>query len=92
MNSHFTIFENKKESYKKLYPDHVVLLNSCVFGEKSGKLWCGDVDLTVDYDSLVSISEKLNESLYVLHNSDTQAEGDEIANRAIAKIKTKKYA
>jgi hypothetical protein len=78
-----------KTLYKKLYPDHVVISDASVVGEKSGTLWSGDIDLTTDYDSLSKISEELNESLYVLHNGDLSSSLERIKEMSIAKITSK---
>ena len=62
--------------------------------KKSGKIWYGDVDITMEFDNLKSIADELKEDLYILYESDARFEHENAGfnfwkSRAVAVIKTK---
>ena len=67
-----------KSFYRQEHPDHVVIFNANVFTESSGKVWWGDLDLTLDGDTLSSIAKEIGESLYVLYESDGRFENENL--------------
>lgn len=75
-----------KSRYREEYPDHVVVFNANVFTESSGKVWHGDLDLTLDGDVLKSIAKEIGEPLYVLYEMDGRFENE---NLEFEKVKEK---
>lgn len=82
-----TVFENKlgvegrmisgsKSWYHSYYPKNLVLFNSNIFVEGKGKVWYGDIDLTLDRDKLIEIANELGYTLYVLRELDGRFEND----------------
>lgn len=66
------IISGSKSGYLNKYPSHLVIFNANVIGEKSGKIWWGDLDINKDSKNLKKISKELEEKLYVLRESDAR--------------------
>lgn len=67
---------NSKSGYSKSHPTNVPVFNGNVITEKLGKIWFGDLDLTIDGDSLKSLSVTLGEKIYVLREHDARFENE----------------
>jgi len=88
------MLSGSKTMYHKQYPDNTVVFNSNIITKKSGKIWYGDVDITMEFDNLKSIADELKEDLYILYESDARFEHENAGfnfwkSRAVAVIKTK---
>ena len=59
-----------KSIYRKEYPKDLAIFNANVFMKDVGKVWYGDLNLTVDYVILKSIANSLDTTLYVLWEMD----------------------
>jgi len=70
-----------KTGYCKMYPKNKVIFNANVI-TTSGKVWYGDLDLTVSEEVLKKISAEIGEPLYVLYEMDARfgTEERDIAN------------
>lgn len=66
-----------KSGYRDKYPDHNVWFNANVFTLEDGKIWYGDLDLTLDESKLKEISNILGKKLYVLYEMDGRFENEE---------------
>jgi len=58
-----------KVSYFNDFPDNVVVFNANVC-TKAGKIWYGDLDVTVDWAKLQALALALGEKVYVLREAD----------------------
>lgn len=67
-----------KSLYSKNHPKNIIYYNANIFTEKYGKIWYGDLDLTLDIKSLENISKELNEKLYVLREMDGRFENENL--------------
>jgi hypothetical protein len=58
-----------KSGYSKERPDHVPVFNGnvCLVG---GKVWWGDLDLTLDEPKLVDLARRVGQTVYVLYEGD----------------------
>lgn len=65
-----------KSGYMKRFPENLVLFNSNVCVE-SGKIWYGDLDVTLSFDSLSDLAKELDETVYVLTEKDGRFEYEE---------------
>jgi hypothetical protein len=65
-----------KSGYNKNYPANVAVFNSNVVTEKLGKIWFGDIDLTLDGDKLKALAETLGEKVYVLREMAARFENE----------------
>jgi hypothetical protein len=59
-----------KTGYGSQYPDDLIIFNANVLIKDMGKVWYGDLNLTQDYMILKSIADALDNTLYVLWESD----------------------
>jgi len=73
-----------KSSYKNKYPDHEVYFNANIF-TLSGKIWWGDVDVTLDQEKLERIAEEMGMKLFVLREMDGRFENEDISEIEIMK-------
>lgn len=78
-----------KSGYRKRHPESVVIFNANIVTSK-GKVWYGDLDLTLDYKKLQKVSRELEEPLYVLQEFacrfDTEIEDVEVLKSRAAYI------
>lgn len=63
-----------KSAYREANPKNVVYFNANIISLKEGKVWYGDVDLTLEGNKLKELSVELNETLYVLREMDCRFE------------------
>lgn len=59
-----------KGDYVQKNPHSVVAFNGNIISLTHGKVWWGDIDLTLDGYKIKTISENIGETLYVLKESD----------------------
>ena len=64
------IMSFSKSFYYKEFPTHQIVFNSVVFTKEDGKVWQGDLDLTLDGDTLKKIAEEIGKTLYVVREMD----------------------
>jgi hypothetical protein len=75
-----------KSRYFLEHPDHVVVFNAVIFTRTGGKIWYGDLDVTVDGDALKVMAADVGEELYVLRERDGRQATDPPWDKAVARI------
>jgi hypothetical protein len=73
----------QKWQYSESFPNHLVIFNANVLTKSHGKVWYGDLDVSISHARLKKIAEQAGEPLYVLHES-TARFGEE--NKPIDKL------
>ena len=63
-----------KSDYRLAYPTNVVVFNANVCTRGRGKIWHGDLDLTLDGAELSRLAVDLNEDVLVLRERDARFE------------------
>ena len=58
-----------KLDYSRRYPTHIVVFNGNVCTEE-GKIWFGDIDVTLDKDKLEILADAIGKKIYVLYEMD----------------------
>jgi hypothetical protein len=71
------MISGSKSGYKERFPDHEVIFNANIVTKSRGKIWYGDIDLSIDAADLMGIAKELGESLYVLREMDARFENEE---------------
>jgi hypothetical protein len=71
------IISGSKSYYQEEYPNNVVIFNANIITKKSGKVWYGDIDATLDFDKLKDIADELKEDLYILREMDARFENED---------------
>ena len=59
-----------KSGYSMAHPDHIVVYNANIYTRTRGKVWCGDLDITVDAEALKAMAAEQGEELYVFRERD----------------------
>jgi hypothetical protein len=59
-----------KVQYSQVHPEDLVVFNANIIMSGYGKIWYGDLNLTLDWIALKSIAQSLNTILYILWESD----------------------
>lgn len=62
-----------KPHYDARHPDHVTVFNANICLDH-GKVWWGDLDLTLDEPRLVELAARIGETVHVLHERDGRFE------------------
>ncbi len=70
------LISGSKSFYREKYPDHEVYFNANIIIESKGKIWYGDLDLTIDENKLQEVANILKEPLYVLREMDARFENE----------------
>lgn len=65
-----------KTGYRERHPDHVIVFNANVC-LAAGKLWHGDLDLTVDEPKLVELARCLGETVFVVYEYHGRFENED---------------
>jgi len=58
-----------KSFYRSIHPDNFVIFNSNLIIKEYGKLWWGDLDVTVDGPKLKKIAEQIGTTIYILYET-----------------------
>ncbi len=64
------MISGSKSSYSNSYPDNFVIFNANVCTKEDGKIWYGDLDLTIDEPKLKALAAELQKEIYVLYEKD----------------------
>ena len=65
-----------KSFYCEKHPKNVVLFNANIFDRKLGKIWYGDLDLTLDGKKINEVAKKLETTFYVLKEMNGRFENE----------------
>lgn len=81
------MISHSKSGYINLNPNNVVVFNAnvCV---RSGKIWYGDLDLTISKKNLIDLSSFIGDEIYVLYEMDARFENEDspLINEYVAKF------
>lgn len=69
------MISGSKSGYKDSYPNHLTIFNSNICTEH-GKVWHGDIDLTLSKDILTDLANEIGQDLYVLYEMDARFENE----------------
>jgi hypothetical protein len=61
-----------KAQYCKEHQGELVIFNANILTKTHGKVWYGDVNITLDFDNLKNIADQLGEDLYILMEGDAR--------------------
>ena len=66
------IIEGYKHEYIGKFPNHLISFNANVLSKAHGKIWYGDLDITLAHAKLKRIAEQVGEPLYVLSEHEAR--------------------
>jgi hypothetical protein len=77
---------SSKSAYCSMHPNNLVVFNANVCTLTKGKIWWGDLDITLDTALLLALRNKVGEDLYILYEMDGrfQNETAPLLDRAVA--------
>lgn len=86
------MISGSKSGYRSRYPDSKVVFNGNIIIKSAGKVWWGDIDVTLEEAKLQAVANELKEDLYILYEMDARFGNeekpvDELMSRACAVIK-----
>jgi hypothetical protein len=86
------MISGSKSGYRDRYPNNKVVFNANIVTKSKGKVWHGDLDITLDYDKLQAVANILKEDLYILYEMDARFENENAGfeyweKKAVEKIK-----
>lgn len=70
------MISGSKSGYMERNPGNKVVFNANIVIKSRGKVWYGDLDLTLDREDLRFIATDLKEPLYVLYEMDARFENE----------------
>lgn len=78
-----------KSGYLNQHPEDLVIFNANVITKLRKKIWYGDLNVTLDFDNLKNVADKLGEDLYILSEHDARfGSENEPIKKLMAKAKT----
>ena len=85
------MISGSKSGYYNEHPDNLIVFNANIVIETRGKIWHGDLDVTIDTENLEKVSKTLEEPLYILREYDARFENEDAGvefwkSRAVAVI------
>ena len=88
------LLSGSKSGYHNQYPNNTVVFNGNIITEKAGKIWYGDIDVTLEFDQLKEIADEIGQDLYILREMDARFENENAGfdywkENAVTVIKTK---
>lgn len=89
------LISGSKSSYMKAHSENRVIFNSNIIVKGSGKVWYGDLDLDIDKNELINISNKIGKKLYILREMDGRFENEnksekKLINKSVAVVDNEK--
>jgi len=63
---------SSKSTYCQEHQGELVIFNANVITRAHGKVWFGDLNVTLDFDSLKNVADQLGEDLYILMEGDAR--------------------
>jgi hypothetical protein len=70
------MISGSKSGYYNRYPKNIAVFNANVCTKNEGKIWFGDIDLTLSREELSELSRSLETDVYVLYEMDARFENE----------------
>ena len=88
------MISGSKSGYKRNHKENLVIFNGNIITKKYGKIWWGDLDVTLDFNNLKNIADEIKQDLYILREMDARFENENAGfeywkEKAVTVIKTK---
>ena len=79
------LLSQSKSAYWGKHPTHTVVFNSNLCTKKLGKIWFGDIDVTLEKDKIDTLAKRLDAKVYVLYEMDARFENEKkpLLDRAV---------
>lgn len=70
------MISGSKSGYLNHYPKNLAVFNANICTKNEGKIWYGDIDLTLDREKLSELAKSLENEVYVLYEMDARFENE----------------
>lgn len=70
------MISSSKSYYRENHPNNIVYFNANIITKEYGKIWYGDLDLTLDAPKLNELAKILGTTIYVLSEMDGRFENE----------------
>ena len=77
------LISGSKSFYRSQFPDNEVYFNANIFVLGEGKIWYGDIDVTMDIQILKEIASSIGKDLFILSEMDGRFENEDIPDSKI---------
>ena len=67
---------HSKSKYVNDHLGDMVVFNSNIATKSGGKIWYGDINLTLSFDSIIELRNLIGEDIYVFYESDMRFEAE----------------
>lgn len=75
-----------KSIYRYDNPDHYVIFNANILTKNNGKVWYGDLDITLDLETLRELAKDLGQNIFIFYESDARFGKEENPDYAEAAV------
>ena len=81
------LISGSKSGYRRIFPDNIAIFNANICIEE-GKIWWGDIDLTISKFKLIELAQNLDKIVYVLYEMDGRFENENnpLLHKAVVKF------
>jgi FAD synthase len=79
------MISGSKSGYRSAYPTHEVYFNANIFAQNEGKVWYGDIDLTLDHHKLQTVANITGCKLFILREHDGRFEFEDLSETEFIK-------
>jgi len=79
------MISGSKSGYNTRHPNNKVVFNANIFTE-DGKIWFGDLDITLDRAKLEEVAKELKKDLYVLREHAGRFENENLPFEKVKKV------
>ena len=86
------ILSYSKSGYRDKFPDNEVYFNANIFVLGEGKVWFGDLDITLDEEKLKEVAEGLGKDLFILREMDGRFGNKDLPDSKIIELAVAKIS
>lgn len=66
------MISGSKSGYRDRNPKNLAVFNANVCTKSNGKIWFGDIDITLSHEKLTELAKSVEENVYVLSEMDAR--------------------
>lgn len=86
------MISGSKSGYRNQYPENLVCFNANIFVLGEGKVWFGDLDITLDEEKLKEVAGGLGKDLFILREMDGRFGNEDLPDSKIIELAVAKIS
>lgn len=71
-----TMMSGSKSGYGKAHPKNIAVFNGNLATKESGKIWYGDLDVTLGSQKISDLAKEIQQDIYLLYEMDGRFENE----------------